>query len=191
MGKIATDIYTFENLRREGFTYVDKTGILWSLVNMSIGKQFFLARPRRFGKSLLVSTLRSLFEGKCELFAGLAIEPKWDWSRSWPVLHLDMGSCQAETVEMFWEKVGYRLESEARRNGVEYPAGKSASVAFAELIERLAAKSSEGQMVQIEEKGYAAKFASDPRKVFKIGCAFDWDVRNLGKWIVSGDGDEA
>ena len=152
MGKIATDIYTFENLRKEGFTYVDKTGILWSLVNMSIGKQFFLARPRRFGKSLLVSTLRSLFEGKRELFAGLAIEPKWDWSRSWPVLHLDMGSCQAETVEMFWEKVGYRLESEARRNGVEYPAGKSASVAFAELIERLAAKSSEGQMVLLVDE---------------------------------------
>ena len=152
MGKIATDIYTFANLRKEGFTYVDKTGILWSLANMSIGKQFFLARPRRFGKSLLVSTLRSLFEGKRELFAGLAIEPKWDWSKSWPVLHLDMGSCQAETVEMFWEKVGYRLESEARRNGVEYPAGKSASVAFAELIESLAAKSSEGQMVLLVDE---------------------------------------
>ena len=68
MEKIATDTYTFEKLRRGAFTYVDKTGILWPLANGSIGSQFFLARPRRFGKSLLISTLRSLFEGRRELF---------------------------------------------------------------------------------------------------------------------------
>ena len=72
-----------------GYTYVDKTGILWPLANDSIGRQFFLARPRRFGKSLLVSTLKSLFEGNREFFQGLAIEPKWNWAKSWPVIHLD------------------------------------------------------------------------------------------------------
>ena len=118
MEKIATDIYTFEELRKKGFAYVDKTDIIWPLVNDSIGKQFFLARPRRFGKSLLVSTLRSLFEGRRDLFQGLAIEPKWDWSKSWPVIHLDLGSCQADTVEGLWRKIGGMLDFEAERLGV-------------------------------------------------------------------------
>ena len=55
--KPATDVYTFENLRKRGYTYIDKTRMLLSLVDESIGNQFFLARPRRFGKSLCVSTL--------------------------------------------------------------------------------------------------------------------------------------
>lgn len=57
MEKAATDIYTFENLRNGGFTYVDKTAILKELADLSRGAQFFIARPRRFGKSLAVSTL--------------------------------------------------------------------------------------------------------------------------------------
>ena len=69
MEKSATDIYTFRKLRLP-------------LVDNSIGSQFFLARPRRFGKSLLVSTMQCLFEGRRELFEDLAIEPKWDWRRS-------------------------------------------------------------------------------------------------------------
>ena len=78
MEKIATDTYSFERLRQGGYVYVDKTGILLSLANGSLGTQFFIARPRRFGKSLAVSTLQCLFEGRRDLFKGLAIEPKWD-----------------------------------------------------------------------------------------------------------------
>ena len=103
MEKIATD-GAFERLRKCGFTYVDKTGILWPLVNGSIGSQFFLARPWRFGKSLLVSTLRSLFEGKHELFQGLAIEPKWDWSQTWPVIE-----CEMEGQELFADETGAKF----------------------------------------------------------------------------------
>ena len=83
MEKLATDIYTFEDLIRNGFTYVDKTDRLLPLVDMSIGKQFFIARPRRFGKSLAVSTLHALFEGKRRLFKGLFIEKRWNWKRKW------------------------------------------------------------------------------------------------------------
>ena len=82
MEKVATDIYTFAELRTKGFTYVDKTDALYAMASGEVGKQFFIARPRRFGKSLAVSTLKSLFQGQRELFDGLAIEPKWDWSRS-------------------------------------------------------------------------------------------------------------
>jgi hypothetical protein len=88
--KIATDIYTFSELRTKGFTYVDKTDALYAMASGEVGKQFFIARPRRFGKSLAVSTLKSLFQGEREFFTGLAIEPKWDWSKKWPVIHLDM-----------------------------------------------------------------------------------------------------
>ena len=76
MEKVATDIYTFERMRREGFMYVDKTDALYNMASGDAGKQFFIALPRRFGKSLAVSTLKSLFQGKLELFAGLAVEPK-------------------------------------------------------------------------------------------------------------------
>ena len=134
MEKIATDIYTFEQLRRRGYAYVDKTDIIWPLVNDSLGTQFFLARPRRFGKSLLISTLRSLFEGRRDLFQGLAIEPKWDWSKSWPVIHLDMGSCQADTVEGLWKKMHEMLAAEGRRLGVTLDGKMTVAGQFASLI---------------------------------------------------------
>ena len=64
MEKIATDISTFENLRKGGYVYVDKTDMLWRLVANQVGRQFFIARPRRFGKSLMLSTLRCIFEAR-------------------------------------------------------------------------------------------------------------------------------
>ena len=68
MEKAATDIYTFENLRKGGYSYVDKTAILKELAGDTRGRQFFIARPRRFGKSLAVSTLKCL--GLVEEMAG-------------------------------------------------------------------------------------------------------------------------
>ena len=95
MEKIATDTYSFSDIRNGNFVYVDKTAILKTLADGSLGTQFFVARPRRFGKSLAISTLQCIFEGRRELFKGLAIEPSWGWSKTYPVLKLDMGSCQA------------------------------------------------------------------------------------------------
>lgn len=80
-------IQDFEQLRRNGYVYVDKTGLVYRLV--SSGQIYFFSRPRRFGKSLLVSTLNAYFSGKKELFEGLAIERlEKDWTE-YPVLHLD------------------------------------------------------------------------------------------------------
>ena len=114
MEKLATDIYTFDNLVRYGFTYIDKTDRLWPLVNLSVGKQFFIARPRRFGKSLTVSVLQALFEGRRDLFRGLFIEPLWDWSRKWPVLRLDLGSVQPDRAETW--RGSSRTSSPTRRS---------------------------------------------------------------------------
>jgi len=152
MEKIATDIYSFRKLREYGFTYVDKTAMLLSLCDLSLGSQFFLSRPRRFGKSLLVSTLHCLFDGRRELFQGLAIEPEWDWSKSWPVLHLDMGSCQSETVEGLWQSVGTMLKAEAKRLDVRLQENENIPGKFRGLIDELAAKSPDGQIVLLVDE---------------------------------------
>ena len=134
MKKIATDIYTFSELRRHDFTYVDKTAALLPMVDLSVGKQFFLARPRRFGKSLLISTIRALFEGRRVLFGGLAIESRWDWSQTWPVIHLDFGSCQAESADGLWDKIRGQLRREAERHGVPLRENESVSNQFMFLL---------------------------------------------------------
>ena len=146
MKPITTSVYTFSNLVEGGFVYVDKTAILRELIRPAFA-QYFCARPRRFGKSLAISTFQCIFEGRRELFKGLAIDSSdYEWT-TYPVLRLDMGSCQADTVELFWDKLKTRLEAEAARNGVDYPVGKNVSDAFSILIERFAAKSATKRMV--------------------------------------------
>ena len=85
--KYPVGIQTFEKLRDGGFVYVDKTALIYKLVTE--GRVYFLSRPRRFGKSLLVSTLKAYFQGKRELFKGLAIDAlETEW-KDYPVFHID------------------------------------------------------------------------------------------------------
>lgn len=147
MEKVATDIYTFARLREEGFTYIDKTGILHEMASGESGAQFFIARPRRFGKSLAVSTLKSLFEGRRDLFQDLAIEPKWDWSKKWPVLHLDMGTMQYDTVENLDRAMKDYFRAQAKALGIEVDSGRLIPEIFRDMIRTLAAKSSDGRCV--------------------------------------------
>ena len=87
MKKATSSVYSFEKLRKEGYLYVDKTEFIWNLINPA-GESYFLSRPRRFGKSLTISTLKAVFEGKKELFKGLALYDKpYDW-KPYPVIHL-------------------------------------------------------------------------------------------------------
>ena len=88
--KLPIGIQTFEDIRRTNYVYVDKTALMWRIANT--GKPYFLSRPRRFGKSLLLSTFEAYFQGKRELFEGLAaerLENEWDVH---PVLHLDLNA---------------------------------------------------------------------------------------------------
>ena len=89
----------FHSLRDDGSYYVDKTALLKQLIDE--GRFYFLSRPRRFGKSLLVSTLKALFEGQEDLFRGLNIYDHWDWSGKFPVVRLsfDGGYGQPGNVE--------------------------------------------------------------------------------------------
>lgn len=106
-------IQNFEKIRRDGYFYVDKTALVYQMVKT--GSYFFLSRPRRFGKSLLVSTLEAYFEGKRELFEGLAIDKlEKDWTKH-PILHIDLNTEKYENLESLenilndtlykWEKV--------------------------------------------------------------------------------------
>ena len=90
MTKYPVGIQNFEKIRRNGYAYVDKTADIYWLAET--GSYYFLSRPRRFGKSLLLSTMKAYFEGKKELFEGLAIAGlEKDWGE-YPVLHLDLNA---------------------------------------------------------------------------------------------------
>lgn len=90
-------IQNFEKLRLNGYCYVDKTAIIYRMVKT--GSYYFLSRPRRFGKSLLLSTIEAYFQGKRELFEGLAMEQlEKDWKK-YPILHLDLNIGKYETAD--------------------------------------------------------------------------------------------
>ena len=133
MKPITTSTFSFPDVIGKGFVYVDKTAGIRELLRD--GKnQYFCARPRRFGKSLTISTLQCIFEGRRDLFKGLAIDRSdYDW-KTYPVIRLDMGSCQAETVEGLWDKIRGRLRMEAERLGVALREGESVSNQFAFLM---------------------------------------------------------
>ena len=98
MKDLTSYVYSFEEMIQGNFLYVDKTEYIWQLIRPSRAG-YFLSRPRRFGKSLTISTLKAVFEGKKELFKGLAIYDKpYDW-KPYPVIHLDMANCQAKTPQ--------------------------------------------------------------------------------------------
>ena len=95
--KLPIGIQSFEDIRNQGFLYVDKTALIYKMATM--GKPYFLSRPRRFGKSLLLSTIEAYFQGKRELFKGLAIEKlETDWLE-YPVLHLDLNAEKYTSIE--------------------------------------------------------------------------------------------
>ena len=99
--KIAQSVYDFRKLREDGYTYVDKTALLYSLVTRYGDAFYFISRPRHFGKTLMLSTLECLFRGERELFKGLAID-KMDYVwESYPILHFNFSGLNVETLEAF------------------------------------------------------------------------------------------
>ena len=111
--KLPIGIQSFEFLRSEGYLYVDKTELVYRLVTK--GKPYFLSRPRRFGKSLLLSTLEAYFKGKKELFEGLAIE-KLEQN---PVLHLSLNAEKYDSKERLERMLELQLESWEEMYGVD------------------------------------------------------------------------
>ena len=151
---MATKLYpigmqTFSEIREEDFLYVDKTEYIYRMTHTS-GKYFFLRRPRRFGKSLLVSTMQSYFEGKKELFKGLAIEKlEKDWTE-YPVLHFDMSGGKHMEPEQLELYLGYILEDQEKKWGINEPR-IGANNRLIDLINTAYEKSGKQVVVLIDE----------------------------------------
>ncbi|MDR2440065.1 MAG: ATP-binding protein [Planctomycetaceae bacterium] len=97
MKKLPIGIQSFEDLRSNNYLYVDKTEIIHRMI--TTGKIYFLSRPRRFGKSLLLSTLEAIFKGQKELFEGLYIYDQWDWLQYYPVIRIDWTQINHSTAD--------------------------------------------------------------------------------------------
>ena len=184
--KIATDIYSFENLRKGGYVYVDKPDLLWRLASEKEGRQFFISRPRRFGKSLMLSTLKCLFEGRKDLFRGLKIEKRrWAWKTTYPVVMLDMSKAKASTPEALEAVLLGMVLRLARSFKVRLAKTDivTAGSAFAAFLEGLADKqgdmSSQAAIRQVREKRYADVYKGDKRPVTLVGVNFRTAKRNI------------
>ena len=136
MKKLTSSVYTFEKLISSECLYVDKTEYIWKLLEQPYGT-FFFARPRRFGKSLTLSTLKAIFQGKKELFQGLALESKpYDW-KTYPVIHLDLGNCDASDAEHLKQYLIETLDAIAKTCNINL-VRTGVSGRFTELIETMA-----------------------------------------------------
>ena len=115
---IKTSTSSFEAMRKQNTVYVDKTEYLYNLIQIE-GGYFFLSRPRRFGKSLTLSTLKAIFEGRKELFDGLYIGQTDYEFKKHPVIHIDFGSCQRDNKEGTADWINYELSVIGRGYGIE------------------------------------------------------------------------
>lgn len=141
-------IQNFEKLRKGGFVYVDKTALIHRLV--STGGYYFFGRPRRFGKSLMISTLESYFEGRKDLFEGLAIEGlEKEWNVH-PVFHMDLNSRNYKDVDALYGIFNQHLEKWEEVYGDEKK-DRAPEERFAYLIEKAAKQTGRGVVILIDE----------------------------------------
>lgn len=147
--KLPVGIQTFESIIEGNYLYVDKTSVIYDLVHNY--KYVFLSRPRRFGKSLLCSTLKSYFDGRRDLFRGLAMEQlEQDW-RKHPVLHISLASIKGGTIEDFNERIGLQLSGLEEQFGLPVNNEMMPGARLDSLIKKLPATTGEKAVVIIDE----------------------------------------
>ncbi|MEA3545904.1 MAG: AAA family ATPase [Thermodesulfobacteriota bacterium] len=148
MKKLPIGIQTFNKLIQDDYLYVDKTFFVEKLVQS--GEYYFLSRPRRFGKSLFLSTLKSAFKGERELFNGLYLHDHWDWSTTYPVIHISFGSGVMRSVEELQTSISYILDVNGSEYAIKYRYS-GAKERFAELIRFLHDKYQQQVVVLVDE----------------------------------------
>ena len=141
-------IQNFEKLRKSNYCYIDKTALVYRLA--TTGSYYFLSRPRRFGKSLLISTLEAYFQGKKELFEGLAIEKlEKDWKKH-PVLHLDLNTQKYDSPEALYSILNSALcQWEKLYGKEEYE--DTLPLRFQGIIQRACEKTGERVVILVDE----------------------------------------
>jgi hypothetical protein len=149
MKKLPLGNQSFSKLIEEEKIYIDKTKYIYNLINN--GGVYFLSRPRRFGKSLLISTMEELFCGNKKVFEGLYIYDKWDWTKDNPVIHFDFTDIAYNTAEELKSTLKNFLNKTASANSVSLNNDMPASVQFSELIEKLHIKTGRRVVILIDE----------------------------------------
>jgi len=147
--KLPIGIQTFSEIREDDYVYIDKTAI--ALKMLQSYKYVFLSRPRRFGKSLFLDTLRNIFEAKKEHFSGLAIEDKWDWSISYPVIHVNFAKGKLESRVDLDEAIIRTLKNNQETLGIECEEKESVAGCFEELIRKAQEKYNQKVVILIDE----------------------------------------
>ena len=141
-------IQNFEKIRKDGYFYIDKTALIYQMVKT--GSYYFLSRPRRFGKSLLISTLEAYFQGKKELFSGLAMERlEKDWIEH-PILHLDLNIEKYDVPQSLDNILEKSLTAWEKLYGAE-PSERSFSLRFAGIIERACKQAGQRVVILVDE----------------------------------------
>lgn len=146
--KLPIGISTLSEIRAKNYVYIDKTCYIEQLVDN--GKYYFLSRPRRFGKSLFIDTLKQAFLGRKDLFTGLYLEHNWDWDTKYPVLHFSFGLGTLRNRDELDNKTHQFLDTYYKEFGIEsiYP---DVSGRFAYLIREVATKYATKLVVLIDE----------------------------------------
>ena len=170
MKTITVDSNDFAEIRQRGYLYVDKTAWLHRLVAVEGRKFFFLARPRRFGKSLMISTLKAMFQGRRDLFEGLAImDADWDWEQEKrPVIHLNMGMCAAADYETFAATLPGCVKRALVYAGAPYDSTKAPSENFGNAIDILSDKDKPPAILIDEYDDPVASALKNPEAAEKV-----------------------
>ncbi|HOX65829.1 MAG TPA: AAA family ATPase, partial [Thermotogota bacterium] len=147
MKKLPTGIQDYKYLREYDYIYVDKTKYLFDMINR--GKVYFLSRPRRFGKSLTLSTLKYLFLGEKELFKHTWIENRWDW-KAYPVVHISLTETDTSTPETLQESLLNLLEDTYKTFGLTLDS-RLLKVAFRRFFSSVYEKTGERLVLLIDE----------------------------------------
>ncbi len=179
--RLPIGIQTFAKIREENYYYVDKTAHLRRMIDE--GAHYFLSRPRLFGKSLFLDTLKELFEGNEPLFEGLHVHDRWDWSVRYPVLRLDFGSGNFDEPDSLHKEVMAQLDAIERETGVESPYD-AASARFRHIIQMLHREAGQRVVVLVDEYD---KPILDVLEIPKIARANRDFLRGLYSTIKSND----
>ncbi|MEZ5479604.1 MAG: AAA family ATPase, partial [Thiolinea sp.] len=146
--KLPIGIQTFSHIRQGGYYYVDKTALAIRLCQE--GKHYFLSRPRRFGKSLFLDTLKELFEANAALFEGLAAQQQWDWSVSYPVLRFSFGGESYKRERSLTDTLDAQLQLWEQHYQLP-PTTDSIGGRFAHLLVKLHQQAGQPVVVLIDE----------------------------------------
>jgi hypothetical protein len=147
--ELPISVQFFEKLRVNNYLYIDKTKKILELAKTK--KTYFLSRPRRFGKSLLLSTFEELFKGNKELFEGLYIYDNWDWEKTYAVIHIDLNIIKSNTPENFEKSLNFYIDSIAKNDFSIKLKAEFSNDKLTELIDNIYANTGKSVVVLIDE----------------------------------------